>query len=293
MKITRNNFEGYFTAYWDGNLTSAEIRELHCFLLLNEDLAELLEETKDIKVIPETIHYPRKALLRKDELHACPDYYHIAKAENCLSPEDLMFLKHHPEQISPEINYKKIKLIPDTHLKYKHKNKLYRPTYTKTLLLKWGTFAATFILFLGITNLWNYHTVSKADKLTESHILIPHPETVLPLCLPLPVSQAQITPTISLPDQLQPYRIKSDMTFIFPSIRTFAVTKIETAENHYSLATGNSGNISLLQPEIFLAEEAREWRSSVINSSTDNIFSSMIHTGKLIAEKIKKEEVTN
>lgn len=292
MKITRNNFEGYFTAYWDGNLTSAEIRELHSFLLLNEDLAELLEETKDIKVIPKTIPYPRKALLRKDELHACPDYYHIAKAENCLSPEDLMFLKHHPGQISPEINYKKIKLIPDTHLKYKHKNKLYHPIYKKSLLL-WETLAATFILFLGITHLWNYHTVSKTDKLTENRMFIPHPETVIPSCLPLPVSQAQITQTISLPNQLQPYRIKSDMTLVSPSIRTFAITKIEVVENHYSLAIGNSGNISLLQPEILLAEEAREWRSSVINSSTDNIFSSMIHTGKLIAEKIKKGEVTN
>ena len=74
MNITRNNYESYFIDYLDGNLSPVKLRELNAFLLLNPDLAEQLEELPTNRLKVPEINYPNKSLLRKDQLHACPDY---------------------------------------------------------------------------------------------------------------------------------------------------------------------------------------------------------------------------
>lgn len=89
MNINRDNYESYFIDYLDGSLTPEQVGEVRAFLLLNEDLAEMLEDTDLVKLQIPHIKYSGKAALRKDELHACPDYYAIAAAENALTKEDI------------------------------------------------------------------------------------------------------------------------------------------------------------------------------------------------------------
>ena len=74
MKINRNNYESYFTDYLDGRLTAGERSELQAFLLVNDDLRELLEDMNYVKLTPPTIHYPHKFLLKQEEnLRLQPD----------------------------------------------------------------------------------------------------------------------------------------------------------------------------------------------------------------------------
>lgn len=74
MKINRNNYESYFTDYLDGRLTAGEKSELQAFLLVNDDLRELLEDLETVKLKAPEIHYPHKFLLKQEEnLRLQPD----------------------------------------------------------------------------------------------------------------------------------------------------------------------------------------------------------------------------
>ena len=92
MNINRNNYEKYFIDYLEGTLSKDDIHDLRVFLLFNQDLAELLDDIAKIKLTAPSVRYTRKENLKKDELHACKDYYAIAIA--CLlytspSPRDM------------------------------------------------------------------------------------------------------------------------------------------------------------------------------------------------------------
>ena len=78
MNINRNNYEKYFIDYLEGTLSKDDIHDLRVFLLFNQDLAELLDDIAKIKLTAPSVRYTRKENLKKDELHACKDYYAIA-----------------------------------------------------------------------------------------------------------------------------------------------------------------------------------------------------------------------
>ena len=94
MNINRNNYEKYFIDYLEGTLSKDDIHDLRVFLLFNQDLAELLDDIAKIKLTAPSVRYTRKENLKKDELHACKDYYAIAIAENSLSTQDISDIKH-------------------------------------------------------------------------------------------------------------------------------------------------------------------------------------------------------
>ena len=132
MNINRNNYDKYFIDYLEGTLSKDDIHDLRVFLLFNQDLAELLDDIAKIKLTAPSVRYTRKENLKKDELHACKDYYAIAIAENSLSTQDISDIKHssRKQEITKQAEvYRQLKLTPDTKIRYTRKSKLYHSAY--------------------------------------------------------------------------------------------------------------------------------------------------------------------
>ena len=148
MNINRNNYEKYFIDYLEGTLSKDDIHDLRVFLLFNQDLAELLDDIAKIKLTAPSVRYTRKENLKKDELHACKDYYAIAIAENSLSTQDISDIKHssRKQEITKQAEvYRQLKLTPDTKIRYTRKSKLYHSAY-RQLGYKYSSIAAILLL---------------------------------------------------------------------------------------------------------------------------------------------------
>ena len=162
MNINRNNYEKYFIDYLEGTLSKDDIHDLRVFLLFNQDLAELLDDIAKIKLTAPSVRYTRKENLKKDELHACKDYYAIAIAENSLSTQDISDIKHssRKQEITKQAEvYRQLKLTPDTKIRYTRKSKLYHSAY-RQLGYKYSSIAAILLLILTIAI-----TVLKSDDI--------------------------------------------------------------------------------------------------------------------------------
>ena len=174
MNINRNNYEKYFIDYLEGTLSKDDIHDLRVFLLFNQDLAELLDDIAKIKLTAPSVRYTRKENLKKDELHACKDYYAIAIAENSLSTQDISDIKHssRKQEITKQAEvYRQLKLTPDTKIRYTRKSKLYHSAY-RQLGYKYSSIAAILLLILTIAI-----TVLKSDDIhpqaTEITMVLP------------------------------------------------------------------------------------------------------------------------
>ena len=64
-KINRDNYERYFAEYLDGALPASEQAAFDAFLLLNQDLAEQLEDLDLIRLSPSVIPFEKKEKIRK------------------------------------------------------------------------------------------------------------------------------------------------------------------------------------------------------------------------------------
>lgn len=287
MNINRKNYEVYFTDYLDGHLNPEEIKELQNFLLIHSDLAELLEDTGSVKLNPPRIIYPGKQLLQKDILHECPDYYAIAIAENSLDPEDEKLLNRHPQKQQIQANayiYQNLKFKPDTEIRFTQKKRLYRKNtkhYTNSIL----AIAAIFLLSLAF-GFWLYRQ-SEEPKPTSLALSIPAPAEVNPIPLPIQTIPIPEQKTFVLPEPKPdriptPPKIHLTPAEIIPQPLS-AVYSRQTDELQEKKIT-----ISFIEmPEIMLTENAGVWKPSENKILSDNIFTSMINAGKLIAEKIK------
>lgn len=294
MNINRDNYESHFIDYLDGCLTSKEAGELYAFLLLNDDLREELEDLEQIKLHPTNIKYTHHLSLKKNELHACPDYYGIATAEQCLTPQDIKFLKKHPDYQNTASIYRKMKLNPDPAIHFTHKKQLYRPKGYMTTLMHLSAVAAILCLLLGI----RYYMTSDNEMTEENRLATTlYYPAIPPVEVPdlLPVNP---TETGESPKKTEKTVIKiilkekirqADpglMTIYSPPIAPIALNQ---TSSDYSLITSTKRRV-VIQAEIFLAETAATWKPSERNILSDNIFNSMISAGKTLADKIKSKE---
>jgi hypothetical protein len=92
MDINRDNYEGFFLDFAEGNLSAAQEEILNNFLKFNPDLAEELKAFDLLKVVPEDIMMPAKKSLKKEIPTAAEaisehnfEMYSIAYLENDLT----------------------------------------------------------------------------------------------------------------------------------------------------------------------------------------------------------------
>lgn len=294
MNINRDNYESHFIDYLDGRLTSKEAGELYAFLLLNDDLREELEDLEQIKLHPTNIKYTHHLSLKKDELHACPDYYGIATAEQCLTPQDIKFLKKHPDYQNTASIYRKMKLNPDPAIHFTHKKQLYRPKGYMTTLLRLSAVAAILCLLLGI----RYYMTSNNEMTEENHLATTLFFPAIPPVIVhdlLPVNPTETGESPKTPQKtVVKTNLKGKIRQADPGLMTIysapiAPIALNQTSPDYSLITPTKRRV-VIQAEIFLAETAATWKPSERNILSDNIFNSMISAGKTLADKIKSKE---
>lgn len=295
MNINRKNYESYFTDYLDGSLTSAQLNELRVFLLLNDDLADMLESLHHAKLSVPQIRYLHKSVLKKDELHECNDYYAIATAEKCLTETDIHFIRQYPHADDLSGYYLKLKLKPDLRIRYSRKSRLYPPERFR--ILSYGTaVAASFLLLMGIGYLFYNRPSDAEEMLRVNTMFVPTPPGDTTIDQPSGKTQPQQRIKESRQENSRgrtTFAMKSK-TEVFPpvSIRRQPLSGISLSTHIHESGLILKRKLiqPVSQPEIYLAEAANEWKSSEKNVFGDNIFTSMINTGRLIAEKIKNKE---
>lgn len=280
MKINRNNYESYLIDYLDGNLTPEEIRETEAFLLLHNDLSELLEEWNEATLKCPDISYNHKSLLKKDVLHGCPDYYAIAAAENCLTAQDKDFLKKHPVYQKEIPFYSKLKLQSNPEIQYLSRKKLYRSVLPIRLALRYSAIAVVAAIFLIIGSLFSLNPLKEnSSRITLSKIEKISLNKDIKLCNSIP--SIEIIPIVNQKQIIIPREIlKPIPRSSLPS------TMLISSPPEISLIH-DKPIITVLQPEIYLAENASVWKTSERNILSDNIFNSMISASKSWAEKLK------
>ena len=130
MKINQHNYEEFFIDYLDGNLSDSQIIELENFLLQHPELREELEDMENIVISEENIHFHKKESLLQPDI-SLPvtkeniEYFLIAESEGDLDEEHQValnnFLSDKQEYTNDKDIYSKLKLHPDTRIKYPNK----------------------------------------------------------------------------------------------------------------------------------------------------------------------------
>ena len=292
MNVTRNNYESYFIDYLDGNLSPVKLRELNAFLLLNPDLAEQLEELPTNRLKVPEVEYPNKSLLRKDQLHACPDYYAIAATENILTKTDIEYIKQHTDLEKNKSLYQYLKFKPDSQIKYPYKSKLYR-TILSIKSLKISTIAAAVILLFGSVHWWSRQSIPNTPQISKI-FYCPIPIQVDIITIP---QKEKNRPNIQATKQHPQIKPKKRVPLLKENsekihLISFPLTQLQASVPTMTLALpkSNQHQPNITKSEIYLAESACVWKPSEKNFLSDNIFSSVINAGKMLAEKIKTKE---
>lgn len=286
--IDRKNYEIYLIDYLDGNLSDPEKAELKAFLLIHPELSLLLENQKKVKLQAPSITYPKKELLKKSATQECPDYYAIAEAENVLSSLERRQLGKASEdsvhKARTEI-YRKLKIKPDLNIRYEKKDTLYRKPAPNLSL--WLGRSAAFIILLIASGLF----VRQAE--------LPNPGNI-----PVTINFSKISPVKKIqPELIFPVTshatafelkqkkgssqrlMRKNTDPVFASASFITAVKAEEQSSAVRLLS------SLRTPEIALNASAKEWKSSSPKSESRDLFTSVLHTGKNLAERIKKENL--
>lgn len=287
--ITRENYEIYFIEYLDGTLSEAKAAELKTFLLLNPDLSALLEDTDKAKLKAPALIYRKKHLLKKTEIQECRDYYAIAAAETVLTPEENQQLgKRKSDQNFQKLvnTYRQLKVKPDKNIRFEKKKALYhKPAYGK-LIIRISAAAAIVMLMI---SMGRFLIQPRPDQnavlpMADNAVKIEPAEIIRSTSAPLAVK------TIVLPVRLIPISPSAHQqketvnpVSLSPSLLTSVnINELQSAE------TQTPQTPVLGSSEIVLNESAQEWKASSTNFETRNIITSVISTGRNLAERTNK-----
>ena len=153
MKINRNNYEAFFVDYLEGNLDEKLVDDFIEFLQQNPDLKEELSLFETVSNGQEEVVFNKKEILFKEKYDAENEFNQaaIACAEGEISASEKTefenYLSAHPEKQKEAELFRLTKLQPDQSIIFNSKNKLYRRSAAKTLLM-WTTRAAAVIIFV-------------------------------------------------------------------------------------------------------------------------------------------------
>jgi hypothetical protein len=168
MNIDRTNYEIYFLDYLDGNLPDNQVDAFLDFLNDNPDLHEELKAVSSIKKLePDLTVLPRKEALKKNALTESSefDYRAIALMENDLSIEDEKAFIHeitsNPKKELYFDQFLKTKLQVEPNIVFTDKERLYKKSNTKVLMLWASRVAAVLLLSFSVYAIWNYSTTNQ------------------------------------------------------------------------------------------------------------------------------------
>ena len=151
MKINRNNYEAFFVDYLDGKLDEKLVNDFIEFLQQNPDLKEELSLFESISIGQEEVTFNKKELLLKEKYDAEHEFNEAAIASlegDILASEKIEFEKYlskHPEKQKEAELFKSTKLRADESVTFSKKQKLFRRSIGKTVLL-WSLRAAAVIV---------------------------------------------------------------------------------------------------------------------------------------------------
>lgn len=156
MKINRNNYESFFIDYLEGNLDEKLVDDFIEFLQQNPDLKEELSLFETVSIGQEEITFNKKELLFKEKYDAENEFNQaaIARIEGEISASEKTefetYLSAHPEKQKEAEQFRLTKLKPDPSIIFSRKNKLYRQSAGRTVLLWTSRVAAVFIVALSV-----------------------------------------------------------------------------------------------------------------------------------------------
>lgn len=151
MKINRNNYESFFIDYLEGNLDEKLVDDFIEFLQQNPDLKEELSLFEPVSIEQEDVSFNKKELLFKEKFDAEKVFNEaaIARLEGDISDTEKAefetYLLLHPEKQRDTELFGLTRLHPDESVVFGKKNKLYRRSASKTILM-WTTRAAAVII---------------------------------------------------------------------------------------------------------------------------------------------------
>ncbi len=152
MKIDRNNYEGFFIDYLEGNLDESMVNDFIEFIQKNPDMKEELSMFDSVLLEPEEMAFEKKDSLYKEKYDVEKVFNHaaVAKVEGDLPVmeehdfED--YLSRHPEKEKEVALFAKMKLRPDKNIVFQHKKTLYHYSAGRTILL-WTSRIAAVLIF--------------------------------------------------------------------------------------------------------------------------------------------------
>jgi hypothetical protein len=156
MKINRNNYEAFFIDYLEGNLDEKLVDDFIEFLQQNPDLKEELSLFEPVSVAQDEIIFNKKDLLFKEIYDAENEFDRaaIARIEGDISASENTdfenYLSSHPERQKEAELFEKTKLQPDVAVVFGKKNKLYRQSGERTVLLWTTRVAAVLIIAIAV-----------------------------------------------------------------------------------------------------------------------------------------------
>lgn len=176
MKITRNNYEAYFIDYLEGNLDETLVDDFLEFLRENQDLKEELALFNPVAIEPEEITFSNKKSLYKSKFDAESEFNRaaIAQMEGDISETEKeefeKYLSAHPEKEKEVLLFAKTRLLPDESVLFPSKNKLYKPTTGRKVLM-WGMrIAAVLLLALAIYSVLDQSPENKFPELNVAEL---------------------------------------------------------------------------------------------------------------------------
>jgi len=161
MDITRENYETWFVDYLEGNLDETVVDRFIEFLQENPDLKEELKLFESVTAVPEQLTFkPKKKLYKsKYDLEETFNESAIAEIEGDLDWEEKTdfskYLASHPDKQKEKRLFEKTILHADENILFAKKEKLYKRSGQKVILLWTGRVAAILILAIAVFSLIN------------------------------------------------------------------------------------------------------------------------------------------
>ena len=156
MKIDRKNYEAYFIDYLEGNLDENVVNDFIEFIQQNPDLKEEMGLLESVSLPLEELEFSKKEKLYREKYDNEKEFNRAAVAlleadlddDEKLSFED--YLSRHPNNQKEIALFSYIKLHPDESVQFSKKNKLYRRSAQRSILLWSGRVAAVMVLALSV-----------------------------------------------------------------------------------------------------------------------------------------------
>ncbi|MFY9151759.1 MAG: hypothetical protein WAO52_07095 [Prolixibacteraceae bacterium] len=173
MNITRENYEVFFMDYLDGDLEEKHIDQFLDFLEKNPDLKEELHLFENIRLPEDELVFSDKNSLYKNTIYEKEvlDNKYIAYLENDLEAGDRKlfesWLEANPEFLTEYQYYAKTRLVPEAHIVFSAKDKLYQKS-GKAIVLNWVARVAAVVVIL-----WGISTVFQMQNQPGQPLLVP------------------------------------------------------------------------------------------------------------------------